>query len=75
MRNISATKTCTYGLGAVLIVKYCEKFVEDTKKAMFFLEKHVIRGGGAVVHSLGKKTHPVLFLQSRGPLGNLKTGR
>ena len=37
---------------------------------MFFLEKHVIRGGGAVVYSLGKKTHPVLFLQSRGPLEN-----
>ena len=39
-------KTCTYSQGAVLMAKYCEKFVENTKKAVFFLEKHVIRGGG-----------------------------
>ena len=30
----------------------------------------LLGGGGAVVNSLEKKTHPVLFLQSRGPLGD-----
>ena len=30
----------------------------------------LLGGGGAVVNSLGKKTHPMLFLQSQGPLGH-----
>ena len=57
MRTISAHENMHVWLGAVLIVKYCGKFVENTKKAMFFLEKHVIRGGGGC-QLLRKKNPP-----------------
>ena len=51
------------------MVKYCEIFVENTKKLCFSWNNMLLGGGGEVVNSLGKKTHPMLFLQFRGPLG------